>query len=352
MVDINLFKEDEDKEKEKKEEEESVPKEGEDIEDELGDDFLFDEESSKSESLDDELFDEEIPDLEEIEERGEAEDYDFGETKKKKTSVGVWIALAIVVIGTGIYMFVLQPREQKSVKKSAPKVIRPPLHGVVSAGKERPDSAVSSKKVKEIMRSSNSGIPGSTPIFSNASIRVLKDLSESNQFGAIVLMKDRFFVEYVSETPNVSKSMGHRISTLLNATNRKVSPEERHRTGGKIYYWGVVSGKLPQSLGTSSAATPQRFASADDFIRAVKTVFVQNGLQVYGLQKLYENSEKRESYIRVQARGTKENTLKFLGRLNSFRGNFVLSKLTIAPVLISDFQAKRVKVVLDFIVNY
>jgi len=370
MVDINLFDE-EGKEKEKAQK--PAPEEGFDDDFDLSKDLEPGDDFSESSPLDDEEFlsdEEALSDFEKPEEKQE-EEYEFGESKKKNTSPVLWVILGIVVIGAFIYLFIIQPRQMKTAKMATSVVVRrppagqvaqiPQKQGAAQPGPKLPATKTAKSSVNNATASrittrpgkSSSWVNGSIPTFVEATKIILEDLSGHNQFGSTLLDGNSFFVEYVSETPGVSKAMGYRIQTLLGASGYKVSPEERHRTEGRIHYWGVVSGKLPKkNFGTRQTIT-KRFTTVNSFIREVKNRVRQNGLKVLETQKLSRSLVNGVwmTPVRVTTEGTKMQTLTFLESLKGFQGNYGIAKLLVAPLNYSDFSANNVKCVLDFLVS-
>jgi hypothetical protein len=354
MVDINLFKDDEE-EKEWK----PTPGEGEELGGEPKEDLGLDGNVSESSLLDDEglLGDEEpIPDFGEPEEKEKEEDYEFGEVKEKKTPVWFWAFLGIVVVGVFLYLFVYLPQQNKTKRAASPEVRRPALTDRLkqeSQARGQITSAVDSGTASQpssIQRRVGAAGVRSVDVFVEATKVIFANLTQEGQLGTIILDGDRFHVGYVSETPNVSQAMGHRIKTLLGASEFRVSPEDRHRTGGRVHYWGVVSGVLPQkSLGLVQTST-KTFATADSFIEGMKGLVQQHRLALQQTEKYSERSEKgiRHVPVRLKIEGSKTQTLTFLDALKGFQGNYNLAKLTLAPVVISDFQANQVKLVLEF----
>jgi len=354
MVDINLFKED-DEEKDR----EATPGEGEKLgghrEEELG----AGEDIWETSPLDDEdLFDEEeaVPDFEEPDEGEQEEDYEFGDIKKKKTSPLLWLLLGVVLIAAALYLFVLQPR-QIGIKRLTTRVTQKPSEEIqergVDQGPALGDSSdvVRPGQVATMVVTDPSKVMGSVANAVDAARGVFNDLTQHNQFGAVLLTGDRFFVEYVSETPGVAKAMGHRIQTLLGVSGFQVSPEERHRTAGRIHYWGVVSGELSKRSSGMARSSAQRFATTDSFIGGIKGLVSQHQLTNRGVQKLSEVSEKgtRQISIRVRIEGDRTRALNFLESLKGFQGNYGLAKLLLVPSSYSDFRANQVKLVLDFL---
>jgi hypothetical protein len=72
------------------------------------------------------------------------------------------------------------------------------------------------------------------------------------------------------------------------------------------------------------------------------------------VQKLFEGSYagKRQAQVRMKIEGTKTDAMNFLNGLQNVTGNYGVTKLIVAPVTISDFQANQVKLVLDFLISF
>ncbi|HHS13231.1 MAG TPA: hypothetical protein ENN03_05620 [bacterium] len=367
MVDINLFRDEEEKEEKDKKDQWETPEGDDDLLDkELGDELMFEEESSKSSSLfNEELLGEEeeaIPDFD-VPDDTDKEDYEFGEVKARKTSPGVWIALGVVIIAAGLYLFVLQPKGSRpkeaspSVKRPASVVRRPQTMQEDAAQELTPQPASKPQATEHVAEmvdrtSTVYRVPTSTMV--NASRAAYEDLSRQRQFGAVLINGDRFHVEYVSETPNVANAMGHRIKTLMGAASFKASPEDRHQTSGRYFYWGVISGVLPtvRTAGTPAAGTAS-YASEAQFKTAVQQLITKYQMASREFVKLSESREAggRQLLIRVKTDGSRANALAFLNGLKSFEGNHHVLKLLLAPVEYADFQGDRVKIVLDFAVQ-
>jgi len=363
MVDINLFKEEE----EEKRERAPTSKKGREFEDDLGEDLELEKELSGSSLSDEELLsDEALPDFEEPEEK-EEEDYEFGEAKEKKSSLFVWILLVIVVVSAALYLFVLQPKQIKPKQMTTPFPHEPPVdEKLAQEQKQRTGEAVEkigtitapqdsspSSRVAAMMDKEPFKILGSIETSVEASKIVLQDLTSRGQFGAVLISGNRFIVEYVSETPNVARPMGYKIQTLLGASSHKVSPEDRHRTSGRIYYYGVVSGDLPQKPSKGTVTPARQFATVDSFIEGVKSLTKQNRLITQEVQKLSESSGKgvRQVSVRMKIEGGKAQAVAFLDSLIGFQGNCSIAKLLLVPLDYSDFEASQVKLVLDFYVT-
>jgi hypothetical protein len=202
-------------------------------------------------------------------------------------------------------------------------------------------------------RSGMSPVLNATSSFVRASRTIVDEFTKHSQFAAFIMSGNAFHVGYVSETPNVAQAMSHKVMTLLQATGLKTSPEERHRTAGRIYYWGVVSGQLDGSASRIGSGS-QRFSTADGFVEGLRGMVQQHSLTTKEVQKLFEGAYdgKRQAQVRMKIEGSKTNAMEFLNGLQSFNGNYGVTKLIIAPVTISDFQANQVKLVLDFLVSF
>ncbi len=348
MVDINLFKNGGGEGEEEKEWN-SKPSEGNDFEDDLKDGLGFDEDLSTPESFDDsKLLDEEpLPDFDEPdEENPRDEDYEFGDVKEKKSSLWVWILMGIIVITVMLYVFYIQPRQiAKSTQIVQP--IRPPTippktttdknaAGVKNGG-EKPAPGTTSGETVPVGESAD--FPAM--IYVNASQVIFRDLSEKGQFGAILLNGDQFLVEYVSETPGIADQVGQKIKTLLGISAYKVSPEDRHRTAGKIYYWGIVSGQLsPTKESKHVQPGPKKFASAGVFIQSIKDLAGKHNLEAIVTTPM-------DSKVTIKIEGVNSNVLQFLQSMKKMSGNYKLEKLFMNSLDYSDFSGSKLKLILD-----
>lgn len=369
MVDINLFKEEEGEEKEWN----STSDEGEELEDALQDEDLGlgDQDITDASSLDDDddLLsddDEVIPDFGEPVDVDQEEDYEFGEVKQRKTSPLVFVALGLVVIAALVYVFIIQPKERAAQQMVTPRVNRPTAmqqdaQPAASEAEPSGDMARDTTTTPPAVRIMDSGgsrggrtpVISSTSSFVRASRTIVDEFTKHSQFAAFIMSGNQFHLGYVSETPNVAQAMSHKVQTLLQASDLKTSPEERHRTAGKIYYWGVVSGQLSGTGGQVPTGT-NTFTTADGFVESLRGVVQQHRLTTKEVQKLFEGSYegKRQAQVRMKIEGTKTNAMNFLNGLQNFSGNYGVTKLIIAPVTISDFGANQVKIVLDFLVSF
>ncbi|MBN2030460.1 hypothetical protein JW824_09465 [bacterium] len=366
MVDINLFKDEE----EEKWESDSGREEKSESGDDLIDEFSMDEELTQSSALSDKDLldsDEPIPDFDEPGENVVEEDYQFGNIKERKTSPWIWVALGVVLVFAAIYFFYIQPRQTQ------PEQIVPRMPSGVSEGdlstEQTTDSgeglvdsdsgergAVSEEGTALRETGAESQISGLSALATvgtvvDASVAVFNNLTQAGQLGTIVLEGYRFHVGYVSETPGVAQAMGERIKAILGSSGYEVSPEDPHRTAGKMHYWGVISGVIPQKASTSPPSVEsRRFTSMDQFIQEINTLVQNNRLSVQETQKFSTRSEEglSQTPVRMKIEGSKAQTLVFLNALKGFQGNYRLLKLTMAPVDISDFQANQVRLVLEF----
>jgi len=368
MVDINLFKEED--------EEELKPSgegEGENLEDELGEDFGLEEEESEPSPLDEDddslLGDEEvIPDFDEPDEQEVEEDYEYGETKTKRTPVWLWALLGVVLIGASVYLFWYQPRQKRKSAASRQSAVdlvsvdslrqgaQQSQAGPITAGRDSSgitrDTTSQKDRVSGLVPATTKGLTPST-LFIDVASAVFENLSAQGQLGTIILEGNKFHVGYVSSTPGTAQQMGQRIQRLIGAAGFQVSPEDRHRTAGKIQYWGVVSGEMPAMKQEGPPPSSGRFPTADSFINGVKELVQQSQLSFQQAEKFAVRSIQgvRQIPVRAKVEGNKANALMFLKNLKGFQGNYNVSKLTIAPVNISDFKASEVKLVLDFLIS-
>jgi len=356
MVDINLFKDDDNQEDRNQNSNEGA---GEDQNADLGDDFNFDDDFNETSSLDDAaLLGEEdaIPDFEEPEDTVGEEDYDYGEVKKQKTSPVIWVMLGLAIL-VFVYFYVVDPMLKKQKQAVRPK--KPVATRVVQSD-ENQRAGVTQTTQTPTGQTAKPGktTPGGTiaqkgktiPVFVNSGKAIFNDLSSQGQLGTIVLDGNHFNIGYVSSTPNVAQTVGKRIQQLLGITTFKASPEDRHRTAGKIHYWGVISGKLFDESVIVFRSTGKQFVSATQFSDELKTLAKNQGVSVSQTQTFSQRTEGSAKFLPIQMKfqGSKTQLVSFMSALNGFKGNFGLTKLTIAPVSISDFKATQAKLLLEF----
>jgi len=362
MVDINLFKEEE--EEEWKPDSEG----GESLNDDLGDDLNLGDDIEEPSPLDDEklLGDEEaIPDFEEPDEAELEEDYEYGEGTARKAPIWLWAILGVVIVAAAFYLFWYQPRQKKKAASPSVTLLRQPQSDSLATAAQRTGGTTTSADEDTLAGGTEAdreppppiatgtipaGVPGSTIRYVDAAKPVFENLSSQGQLGTIILEGNRFHVGYVSANPGLSQTIGQRIQRMIGASAIKVSPEDRHRTAGKVQYWGVISGDLPQRNYPEIQTSAQRFASVDRFVQGMRGLVQQSGLTLQESETFSARSEGgiRKTPIRVKVEGKNANAVSFLDVLKGFQGAYDLTKLTIAPVDISDFQASQVKLALDF----
>ncbi|MBN2417571.1 hypothetical protein JXO52_17170 [bacterium] len=338
-----------------------------DFEEDLSDfdDRSFGRRDSAKGRVDDAFLDEEFGDLPEEDGVGDTSDYAFGDVQKKRTPAWIWILFLVVVGSVCVYLFVLQPRmvQYKTVSVRQPGVTMTDSSAIAQADSARRAQDSLSTRITQPATNNAAAAAagagnrtalspadiGSRSVYASAALRILEDLSKTAQFGAVLISGPQFAaVQYVSETPNVSQAMGHKIGTLLQLTSVKKSPEERHRTGGKLYYYGVVSGTLPGGgAGERSTGQVQSYA---DFTRDVKNSIRQHGLTLTDIQKLNEKQVQGhvQTDIRIKVSGSKAAVTAFLPTIGSMKDNIYITKLFMTPSVYTDFQAEQVKLVLEF----
>jgi hypothetical protein len=353
MVDINLIKDDEEKEWEP---------------DSPGADEFIGEATKDEMKLDP---DEKVPSFDDVnlggnaneslldDEESEDEQYGIkGNGKMKKSPMWLWLLLGLVLVAVALYLFVLEPRFSKSRKAAAAgprkRADSTQVAGGNKAGVPPQDSG------RTALTQPGSGRPtalpesGSISYFIESSKSIFEQLTRSGQFGAVLITASRFFVEYVSQTPNAGSQIGNQVQALLGASKFTASPEEKHRTAGKMFYWGVVSGDLPKSYQRDNSIVAKQFSSLDGFVEGLRTFVRQYPLNIRSVQKLPSGSDRgqKQTNVRIIIDGSKTNGLLFLKTLQGFQGNFALDKLLIAPATYSDFTADKMKIVLDFMVPF
>ena len=246
MVDVDLFKDEEDEEKNDKHEEVTPDESGEEeaadiLDGELEEELDFDEELSEELGGEDEDFltdddmlleDDEVSLEEELDEPEAAESEENYQTLpgQKKTSPFIWVLLGVVVIGTALYLFVLEPRGNKetqsvtAVRRSG--LTQPSAREGVAAN-AGDTTKMPSSAVKDDTALSSDSLPAKSPedhattpavaekgtgesetapepfrkeglgniaTYSSAIGRVVSDLTGTDQFGGMFISGKNFFL--------------------------------------------------------------------------------------------------------------------------------------------------------------
>ncbi len=355
MVDINLYKE-EDKEwlssKDENEPEKEDIAEKLSFEDDMSEPALDEDEllGDIGEEPKEDLTGEELP---------SDDDYAF-DSKGKKAWVWLWLLLGLVCVAAAVYLFVINPDFLRFKKKTAGEPVKSAMITQDTASSAVPmpqDSAaivsIPPSQAASLIEEVHFEDLVPTRILVDASRSVLEDLAGSGQFATLLIVADRYFVEYVSETPGVAQAMGRRIQTLLKAKSFKFSPEDQHMTEGESAYWGVISGRLDYQRAQGFPSGADQFKDVNTFISTVQGKSRQFKLAPRTSQKLTDqvSGGHREVCVRIEMEGSRENALSYLESLQSFQGNFGISKILVAPVKYSDFSAANIKLVLDFLIR-
>ncbi len=376
MVDINLFKEDEEEEKEWQPDSEGQKNESQDsFDDDLGFDDALDGDDDAGPELEEEPADEEdflgedeaIPEFEDDEDDIEAGgldqelDYDYGEAKDKKAPVWLWIVLIVVVLGACFYLFIY-PKMTPSISTDIPrqqdvsKTQKTP--GVIPDSTKADSAAATSmsqsqqlsttEKTPSAQTRSAGAIKSNNAALISVSESIFNNLAQQNQFGAILISDNQFMIQYASETAGVAQAMGHRIKTLLGVSEIKISPEDRNVKGNRVRYEGVISGTLPDKSYRVSNPVVKQYANARSFEQDIRGMLAQYKLKIQSIQKLSATSDGEP--VRVKAEGTRSNMLRFMSSLKTIQGNLHMEKLFLSPASHTDFEAENVKLVLDFVI--
>lgn len=352
MVDIDLFK-DEDEEQQDwggapEGEEEISGDVKSDLD--LGDDFQDTPDLDAEGILDDE---EAIPDFEEPDDTEDYDDYEYGDVKEKKTSPVLWILLGLIVIFAALYYLNMIPGFSRSAKPRRPPAVtmrRKPVITVQDTTKKAGTAAI---------KRTPPGVPGQIApgkimvaqgrlaTLQKASASVLNDLASAGQFGTFMVDGDRFSVQYVSETPGVSAAMAEKLKTLLEASEVKASSEDRERSNDRIVYLGVVSGKLPEKQTGTGTAEKQPFASIQQFENQVKTLAGQQNIQNVKTDNVASSAEGQQRLVRIRAEGSQADIMKFLKSLGSLQGKMDTEKLLLVPSDYSDYKATNLKLIVE-----
>lgn len=379
MVDINLFDENDDEQSENDDWGDS-PSELSDSEpgirdsdgtDPFGgdDDISFGDDLSGSAKKADASFlddDDAIPDFDEPEEDLQDDNYSFGEVKKSGSSKTLLLlALVLVLCAAAYYQFIWAPSKskiKKPVRTTAqvkPPVVIPKASDTTSAQTGDPSaplvsttSGQTANQTKGAAPNQNQTVPppvagSKNSIVStiNATKTLLSRLADQNQFGIVLIEKKQFMVQYVSNLPGKSKEIGEEIQTLLKAESYTIAPEDQHKTGDQLYYWGVVTGQLPNMI-IERPATATGVANLEALLSQIQSKATQNNLIARDVQKfpqLFYNGEQRYPG-RLVVEGNKPQIFAFLNELQTIPGGWGISKIMMAPQKISDFAANELKV--------
>ena len=363
MVDINLFKDDEDEGKDWSPDESGK----EDLSPSIDDaDLGFDSDLPETPSLDDEsiLDDEDVlPDFEETPDEHPEEDYEFGDVREKRAPIWLWAVLGLVVVCVFVYLFVIQPRQRGLTDASSR------LTGETESGSIQADEAAGTDMEitdreaqidaeasdQSMTRVLDETMETAAPIgvVVDASNAIVEALSAADIFGAVLINGDRFFVEYVSESAKASDVVGKDIQELTGASSFVASPEERHRRGNDIRYSGVVSGSLPVGSSSVTQDISSAYESPDHFIEGIRNLINGNYLTTSQATKLSasQDAEGKTCYVRIRVEGSKANAASLLRALKDHSGAHGLVKLLLVPQSYTDYKAEQVKVVLDFLVT-
>ena len=373
MVDINLFKEGEeemewessgdmDDQPSTDDESAGIPEDpSKNLDDDFGDDdFDFDQEDfDEADSLDDDSFLDDHEDEDGLEplkdeDEFEEEDYDFGDSTEKKFSVWLILVLGLVVILAAVYFLWYQPKMKKikqpivtSSKAVTPRTAQQPVQKDTSATQTAQGDTVKTETPPVVSQQiSAASASNNTKILVQPIKTVVQNLSNTGQFGSVIVTGNRFFVEYVSDSPNVSEAMAHKIRTLLNVSDVKKSPEEKYTRGGKVRYSGVISGVIPGAPEMSKPTGNVHYSSKNDFINQMKQLAQQYGL-VYKSAKTLDS--EKDLIVQMKVEGNQNKAIQFLDGLAGKSGNHAVSKVLMVPKEYSDFNASNVRVVIDFV---
>jgi len=365
MVDINLFDEEEEKGgKQEKDWDSTLGNSESRKSDSFKDELNLDDDLGGPSALGDEalLGEDVVPELEESEAKGKGEDYGYGNIKKKKTPVYQYIVLVVLLLAAAAVfyfrVFSKMGGKAKSIK-AIPKTAlsdQPPsqkqpetLPGTTRTGAGR----LGTKGMPADSSKFLPGVGGGSSDLIDVARAVFIELSKQEQFGAVLLDGNRFAVEYVSTTPGLSQQLGKRIQQLLGGSDFKTSPEERHRMGGKVTYWGVISGTLVKKPSTGIPSTTMKFSSSDQFVDQMKSLARQKRLTcvVDKKQLITGISDNRQAGFRVRVEGDQVQTLAWLDQLKKLQPICNVKTLFLVPMDYFDNQANKVKLVLDLSVS-
>jgi hypothetical protein len=342
MVDINLFEDDDEQpgKKDKTGDPSGKRESGLSGDSLKEDDFNFDEDPAGA-ALD--PFGESEPKPEFDTESSNRQKTGKGAGKAKKVSP-VLIVLGVLVLAVVVYMQFFMPSSKSGSK---PQRFQP-------AFQIKPDSAKIGTGAAA-MRT----VPPSGGAIGDASIQtvkyiettktILENLGRDGQFGVLLLKDDQFFVEYTAANSGLSETIGKKVRDMIGADGFTVSKEERHTAGQTTWYFGVISGKLPNM---KPAVPKAQKATADQFIEQLKGLISQKGLSNSKIQKFseYTRNMKLQTPVSLRAEGDRKNAVAFLESCKILQGNYELMTLLVVPLEITDRQANQVKLIVDFAV--
>jgi len=352
MVDIDLFKDEDDEQQEWGGASEGEEEIADDVKGDLdlGDDFQDTPDLDTDGLLDDE---EAIPDFEEPDDTEDYDDYEYGDVKEKKTSPVLWILLGFVVIFAVLYLLDMIPGFPRTTKPKKPPVVtmrRNPALAVKDTSRQAGSPGIKQTlqtKPGQPVTGKPGPVQGRLASLQKASASILNDLAKAGQFGTFMIDGDRFSVQYVSEKAGVSEAMKDKIQTLLGASEVKASSEDPERTNGKVVYLGVISGKLPEKPETAEAAGQATFTSLQQFENQVKTLATQRNIQNLKIENVSSFEQGQQRLIRIRTDGNQTAMRGFLTALGSIKGKMKIEKLLLVPSDYSDYQANNLKLVLE-----
>lgn len=406
MVDINLFEEDSEEQdgfgddlggdpfaEEGSGESDPFAEEGGGESDPFADDGLGGDDFSGDLSLDDDLSDDDfgddalldseepIHDFEDVED--EDDDYAF-EGSSKKGSLPPWL---LYVVGGAVVVFLLiqyvvpmffapKPVAVSNPGVTRPRTQRPAATTTQAQQTTEQNNTEQAQPVQQQSQQQNQQQTSDTPVESapvtqeaanrvstqtstapsarvgqydvlTSTSNVFDDLAKQGNAGVVIINGNQFLVEYVSATPGVSNTIGTRVKNMFGAEKFDASPEEKHKTGGRDNYWGVISGTLADGKAYGNAGS---FASVTSFQNQVKALIKQNGLVLKSIEKPAgtQSGGKRPSSGHMIVEGPQKNLGPFIASLNQLPGQWGINKLLMAPKNITDFNATQAKMGITF----
>jgi hypothetical protein len=358
MVDINLFDDEEEKDsKRDKDWDSSAPKQDSKRGDSFKDDLNLDDLGSPASLGDQTLLDDEdvVPELEDMgSTKGDAGDSVRSDSKKKKTPALTYILL-VLMLGLLAVLLYFRVFAKKGGGFQPGKQAKKPSITYQSPDLKQPGSK--SGKTLPVSASRDSSriggfISGSAAGTMDVAKMIYSDLAKQDQFGAVLLDGDRFYVEYISNVPGSSSQIGKRIVSLLGIKDHKASPEERHLMEGKNTYWGVISGLCAKKTSISSK-TESSWKSSDLFIDQVKTLARQNSLPLMDVKKLSRAGATigGEERFRMRIQCSRTQMMTWLDQLKKIQPSYAIQTLFLVSTDYFDPRMDNVKLVLDISIN-
>ncbi|MCK5146076.1 hypothetical protein KAR48_04930 [bacterium] len=368
MVDINLFKDEENEDQDMS----PLPENNDENALDGLDDFDFDEpltdlddSSLDEDSFDDDsdLLDEEtLQNFDDEQDIAPETDYDYGDSSVKRTPIWVWGVLAFAVVAVFVWFFILQPRINRPAEIVSEQVVtdiadRTPVVPADTSNrvsqvikKDSIAASINKKSVPVTVPAHAEGL-GHVAAYSAVAGKIVNNLTNTGQFAGLFLSGNKFFaVEYASGTKGVANSMAHRIRSVLGVESVKISPEEGHRTGGKTIYYAVISGIMPITNVGAQTGSAAPYKTISEIAGSVRKASSQAGYKTIAVEELSKRqvSGKLQVDYRIKLTGGLNKLQALLKGIGGLGSNFYITKMNVAPANYKDFKASKIKVTFEY----